>query len=131
LTFAIKYRIPILHSTDTRKLNKKEGTRKDAWTSHRSWNKIVLWGRWCDGTGSWEKDGEGDKEGVLESGAGRERRWSDDYENGWKTAAGRVSGLTSISSMFQNRGGSQSVEVTLLESHNNEYVEPKMVISCS
>jgi hypothetical protein len=51
---AIKYRIPMLYSTDRKKLNKKEGTSKDAGFSLRNGNKIVIRGRWRDGPG-WER----------------------------------------------------------------------------
>jgi hypothetical protein len=41
-----KYRIPIIHSIDPKKLNKKEGPHKDAWITLRRENQIVLkgWG---------------------------------------------------------------------------------------
>ena len=51
---AIKYRIPMLHSTDPKKLNKKEGPSADAWILLKRGNKIVIRGRWREGTG-WER----------------------------------------------------------------------------
>jgi hypothetical protein len=41
----INYRIPTPHSTDPKKLNKKEGTNEDAWIAFRRGNKIVIGGR--------------------------------------------------------------------------------------
>jgi hypothetical protein len=56
---AIKYRMPMLYSTDPKKLNKKEGPSKDAWISHRRGNKIVIRCRGREGSG-WEREfGEG------------------------------------------------------------------------
>jgi hypothetical protein len=51
LTLAIKYRPPILHSTDPKKQNKKEGLSENAWISLRRGNKIVIRGKWMEGTG--------------------------------------------------------------------------------
>ena len=44
----------MLHSTDTKKLNKKEDPSKEAWVSLRRENKMVLRGRWKEGTGKEE-----------------------------------------------------------------------------
>jgi hypothetical protein len=52
----------MLYSTDLKKLNKKEGPSKHAWVSHRKGNKIVIEGRWREGTG-WER-------GLGEEGSG-------------------------------------------------------------
>jgi hypothetical protein len=41
----------MLLSKDPRKLNKKEGPSEDAWISLRRGNKIVIRGRWREGTG--------------------------------------------------------------------------------
>jgi len=49
----------MLHSTDSNKINKKEGTSKDARISLRGGNKIVIRGRWREGTG---RGGGGDGE---------------------------------------------------------------------
>lgn len=63
-TLAIRYRIPMLQSTDPQKLN-KEGTREDAWSSLKSGNKIVTWARREEGTG-WERDWWGEQSDFLE-----------------------------------------------------------------
>jgi hypothetical protein len=47
----------MLHSTDPKKLNKKEGWNEDAWISLRRGNKIVIGGRWREGTW-WEREME-------------------------------------------------------------------------
>ena len=44
----------MLHSTDTKKLNKKEGPVKNVRISLRRGNKIVIGGRWREETG-WER----------------------------------------------------------------------------
>jgi hypothetical protein len=41
---ATKYRITVIHSTDQKKLNKKEGSLRRA-------NKILIRGRWRERTG--------------------------------------------------------------------------------
>ena len=46
---AIKYRIPMLYSTDLKKLSSKRGISKDASISLKSENKIVRRGRWGEG----------------------------------------------------------------------------------
>jgi hypothetical protein len=44
----------MVHSTDQKKLNKKEGPRKEAGIALRRGNKIVIRGRWKKGTGKEE-----------------------------------------------------------------------------
>jgi hypothetical protein len=53
-TLAIKYRIPMLQSTDPKKLSNSEGPREDVWISLRRGNKIVIWSGWRERTG-WER----------------------------------------------------------------------------
>jgi hypothetical protein len=50
LILTIKCRIPTLHATDPKKLNKKEDPSKDAQISLRR-NKIIIGSRWGEGTG--------------------------------------------------------------------------------
>ena len=51
----IKYRIAMIHPTDPKKLNKKEGPSKDASTTFRRVNKIVIGGRGREVPGRGEK----------------------------------------------------------------------------
>jgi hypothetical protein len=50
----------MLHATDPKKINKKEGLNKEACISLRRGNKTVLRGRWREETGS-EGDGTGNR----------------------------------------------------------------------
>jgi hypothetical protein len=50
----VDIRVLTLYSTDPKKLNNNEGPSEDAWTSLRMGNKIVIGGRWGEGSG-WEK----------------------------------------------------------------------------
>ena len=45
----------MLYSTDSKKLNKKENSNKEAWISLRRENKIVIRGSWREGTW-WKRD---------------------------------------------------------------------------
>jgi hypothetical protein len=45
------YRISLLDSTELQKMHNKEGLNKDAWISLRRGNKIVIKGKWKEGTG--------------------------------------------------------------------------------
>ena len=60
----------MLHSTDPRRLERKEGTSKDAQVSLGRGNKIVLRGRWREGTG-WKRRLGGECWWGSESGVGR------------------------------------------------------------
>jgi hypothetical protein len=59
LILVIKYTLPMLQSTDPQKLNKKEGTSKDARISLRRGNKIIIRGRWRERTW-WERGWRGE-----------------------------------------------------------------------
>lgn len=53
-----KKMISRLNSIDSKKLNKTEGTREDAWISFGRGNKIVIRSSWREGR-SWERDLDG------------------------------------------------------------------------
>ena len=57
----------MLHSTDPKKLNKKEGPIEKACISLRRGNKIIIRGRWREET--WRKENGG------------QERWLDGHEN--------------------------------------------------
>ena len=83
----IKYRIPILHFTDPKKLNKKKGPSEEAWVSLRRGNKIVLRGRWRERPG-WNR-GWGEKWAVFRIRyEERPGKWPGSPENEWKSVAG-------------------------------------------
>ena len=51
MAIAIKYKITMLHYTNPKELNKKEGPSKDALISHKKRKKIIVGIRWREGTG--------------------------------------------------------------------------------
>jgi hypothetical protein len=86
-----KYRIPMLHSTDPKKINKKEGPSEDASILFRKGNKIIMGGRGREGLGC---ERGGDKRGRIRYG-NRQERGPEGQENEWKYLAawgGRVGG---------------------------------------
>jgi hypothetical protein len=99
---AIKYRIPMLHSTDLKKLNKKESTNDDAWISLRRGNKIVKSGRWKEGT---EREVDGGIHDQVWGGIGEIARWPWERMEicNWQ-GRGVVGGVTLISCDSQQWG---------------------------
>ena len=96
---AIKYRIPMLHSTNPKKLNKKEGPSEGAWISFRRVNKIVIRGR-CGRNEGGREDGEAMR-GFQDQVWGRT---GDGHENEWKSATCWVEEAGVISRMRQRPG---------------------------
>jgi len=80
-TLAIKYRMPIPHSTDPVTLKKKEGPSEDARMSLRRGNKIIMGGRRREGTGWGRKMGRG--MGGVQNQMWGETRESQEVKGKW------------------------------------------------
>jgi hypothetical protein len=72
-----KYRIPMIHPTDLKKFNKKEGPSKHASVPFRRADKIIMGGRGTEG-GTWVREGRGK----------RKRKWV----GGWGALSQRQRG---------------------------------------
>ena len=64
MILAKKYRIPMIHPTDHKKFNKKEGPNEDTSVPLRRGNKIIIRGRGREGPG-WKRGRGREKLGRI------------------------------------------------------------------